>query len=146
MLDDNLRDRFDGIRVLAEAVGAERVLLFLYEKFFSVKQQSEIADNGALPKLQRELSELEGMLSERLPQDFLTISRELGLRDIENVLLYTAGLRRRCGETVWLHYNLAMALNCLLLAGVEAARTPCLLHSFLGLRYQNGGRHHEPLL
>jgi hypothetical protein len=142
---DDLQTRFGRIRAIAETVGAERVLYFLYDKFYPAKPIAIASDDAALTELHRHVTELPAILPGQHPE-LLKLSQELGLHDIEDVVLYASALRQRSGETVWFHYSLALALNRLLLAGVEAARTPCLLHSLLGLQYRGGGRHHEPAL
>jgi len=142
---DDLRTRFGRIRAIAETVGTERVLYLLYDKFYPTKPIASTSDDIALTELHHHVTELPSALPGQHPE-LLKLSQELGLRDIEDVVLYAAALRQRAGETVWFHYSLALALNRLLLAGVEAARTPCLLHSFLGLLYRGVGRHHEPAL
>lgn len=110
---------------------ADEIIRSLFSSLFGV---------AALPAHRRELDLLRS-ISKLLPVAFgpcIEFIDSLARNDLEKVALYASAIRFSTNHSLWLHYNIVVALNRLLIAGNEAARMPCLVHSFLTVQSCQG--------
>jgi len=134
-----IRDELTRLRAIA---GEDHALLL------RTIYRNELSLEPAPARVDEQLRQSLAALGELVPDrsvECVQLCEQLAASDIERVCLLSAGLRQTRENTTWLHYTLAHALNCLLLAGLTVARAPCLLHCFLTLMHPISGRENEPL-
>lgn len=138
--------QIDRAKPILGIFGPEIALRVIYDNVTRVRDPTK--DFEALRAVLRELKNCFAALQETTPrrtEEWLALANELGLNDIERVLVAAAALSRMPHETVWTHFFLTESLNRLVLSGVTAARVPCIFHALLTLMQRHGDRAHEAL-
>lgn len=138
--------QIDRAKPILGIFGPEIALRVIYDNVTRVRDPTK--DFEALRAVLRELKNCFAALQETTPrrtEEWLALANELGLNDIERVLVAAAALSRMPHETVWTHFFLTKSLNRLVLSGVTAARVPCIFHALLTLMQRHGDRAHEAL-
>jgi hypothetical protein len=109
----------------------------------SVRESSDhsVEARQAIRQLLKGLS----MIVPKRDVDCEEICNTLQLTDAQRLCVFSVALRQSKSETVWLHFNLAVLLNRLMLRGRMEARFPCLLHSLLALQYSAPLHANEPV-
>jgi len=139
-----LKEQIEQIRPLLQSTGADGVLRDIYPQLMASRDEGSHSAAKPIEAIGRFIQAVAAFPPHRA-QAWQAMSTELGLTDLERVLVYVGVLRNMPYETVWIHFGLADALNRLVTGGTMAARVPCIIHCLLAINRRDGDRLYEPM-